>query len=51
MLLHQIQYLYSMLQRADQRPGKDAYERLEVRRREVRELAGRVQAVMGGSGS
>ncbi|MBD3414791.1 MAG: hypothetical protein GF421_10220 [Candidatus Aminicenantes bacterium] len=27
MLIAQIQYLYSMLNRADQKPGKDAYER------------------------
>jgi hypothetical protein len=27
MLIDQIEYLYSMLNRADQKPGKDAYER------------------------
>jgi len=49
MLLDQIQYLYSMLQTADQKPGRDAYERLEVRKREVAELARRIQAAMRGS--
>ena len=29
MLVDQISYLYSMLIRADQKPGKDAYERFE----------------------
>ncbi len=29
MLIDQIEYLYSMLNRADQKPGKDAYERHE----------------------
>ncbi|MFW6140896.1 MAG: hypothetical protein ACOC5S_06040, partial [Acidobacteriota bacterium] len=29
MLIDQIQYLYSILNRADQKPGKDAYERHE----------------------
>jgi photosystem II stability/assembly factor-like uncharacterized protein len=29
MVLDQLQYLYSMLTRADQRPGRDAYERYE----------------------
>ncbi|MCK5652194.1 MAG: hypothetical protein KAJ42_12480, partial [Gemmatimonadetes bacterium] len=51
MLLDQIQYLYSMLQTADQKPGRDAYERLEVRKREVVELAQRMRAAMRGSGS
>ena len=30
MFLAQIRYLYSMLQRADQRPGKDAYNRYDT---------------------
>jgi len=29
MLIDQIRYLQSMLSRADQKPGKDAYDRLE----------------------
>jgi hypothetical protein len=29
MLLDQLRYLASMLDRADQKPGKDAYERYE----------------------
>ncbi len=49
MLLDQIQYLYSMLQTADQKPGRDAYERLEVRKREVAELAQRMRAAVGRS--
>lgn len=34
MLISQIQYLYGMLNRGDQRPGKDAYERYEVLKKE-----------------
>jgi hypothetical protein len=49
MLADQIQYLYSMLQTADQKPGRDAYERLEVRKREVAELAQRMRAAVGRS--
>jgi len=30
MFLNQVRYLYFMLQRADQRPGKDAYERYDA---------------------
>ena len=33
MFLDQIRYLYSMLQRADQKPGRDAYERFETLKR------------------
>jgi photosystem II stability/assembly factor-like uncharacterized protein len=51
MLMDQIQYLYSMLQSADQKPGRDAYERLEVRKREVVELVQRLRAAMRGVGS
>lgn len=38
MLLSQISYLYSMLNRADQVPGKDAYDRYEELRVKVDEL-------------
>jgi hypothetical protein len=35
MLLNQLRYLYSMLQRADQKPGRDAYERHEQLKAEL----------------
>ncbi|UCG26954.1 MAG: hypothetical protein JSV24_08225 [Bacteroidales bacterium] len=35
MLIDQIRYLASMIDRADQRPGKDAYERFEELRKQV----------------
>jgi len=35
MLVDQLSYLYSMTSRADQRPGTDAYERLQVLEREL----------------
>ena len=35
MLLSQISYVYGMLDRADQRPGKDMYDRLRVLRGEL----------------
>ncbi len=38
MLLAQISYLNSMINRADQRPGKDAYDRFEELRKELEQL-------------
>ncbi len=38
MLVSQIEYLYGMLDRADQRPGQDMFDRLEVLRREFASL-------------
>ncbi len=38
MLISQIQYLYGMLNRGDQRPGKDAYERYETLKKEFEAL-------------
>ncbi len=38
MLLNQLRYLYSMLQRADQKPGQDAYVRFEQLQAELAEI-------------
>ena len=42
MLIPQISYLYSMINRADQRPGKDAYDRYEELRKEWDMLKGKI---------
>lgn len=42
MLIPQISYLYFMLNQADQRPGRDAYERYEELRAEWEALKGRI---------
>ena len=42
MLIPQISYLYSMLNRADQRPGKDAYDRYEELKSEWEMLKGKI---------
>jgi hypothetical protein len=47
MLADQIRYLYSMLSRADQRPGADAYERYAQLRAELDRLVGRLERVTG----
>ncbi len=47
MLLAQIQYLYAMLQRADQKPGRDAYERLAQLRSQLGGLQARLARVGG----
>ncbi|HSM60681.1 MAG TPA: hypothetical protein VK849_07775, partial [Longimicrobiales bacterium] len=46
MLADQIQYLYSMLQTADQKPGRDAYERLETLRTELEEHKARLERLL-----
>jgi len=38
MLIDQLSYLYSMIKRADQKPGKDAYERLDELKLQFEEL-------------
>jgi hypothetical protein len=45
-LLSQIQYLYSMLNRADQAPGTDAYVRLDELTAEVDTINGDLRRVM-----
>lgn len=46
MLADQIQYLYSMLQTADQKPGRDAYERLETLKTELEEHKARLERLL-----
>ena len=46
MLADQIQYLYSMLQSADQKPGKDAYERLDTLRTELEQHKARLERLL-----
>jgi hypothetical protein len=46
MLVAQLQYLYSMLNRADQKPGRDAYLRLEQLERELRTQVERLERVL-----
>jgi hypothetical protein len=46
-LLDQVAYLYSMLIGADQKPGRDAHERLAELDRELTALVGRLKAAPG----
>lgn len=46
MLVAQLEYLYSMLNRADQRPGRDAYVRLDQLERELRAHIERMERVL-----
>ncbi len=46
MLADQLQYLYSMLQSADQKPGKDAYERLDVLKVELETHKSRLERLL-----
>lgn len=43
MLLNQLRYLSSMLRRADQKPGRDAYTRLAQLQAELAEISGELQ--------
>jgi len=45
MLMDQIDYLASMLDRADQKPGKDAYDRFNDLQTKLDELMSRFQAL------
>lgn len=45
MLVDQVQYLYGMTTRADQRPGQDAYNRYEALRQQIDRLTAAVEAV------
>jgi photosystem II stability/assembly factor-like uncharacterized protein len=47
MLLNQLRYLYSMLQRADQKPGRDAYERHEQLKAELAEIRTELERLQG----
>ena len=46
MLADQIQYLYSMLQSADQKPGKDAYQRLDTLKAELERHKARLERLL-----
>jgi hypothetical protein len=48
MLQDQVMYLYSMVTGADQRPGRDAYERLAELVKWHEDLVGRLGTVPGG---
>jgi photosystem II stability/assembly factor-like uncharacterized protein len=47
MLIDQARYLRGMLEGADQRPGKDAFERYETLKTQFNQLIGRWQELMG----
>ena len=42
----QLQYLYSMLQSADQKPGQDAYDRLNTLKTELEEHKTRLERLL-----
>jgi hypothetical protein len=46
MLADQLQYLYSMLQSADQKPGQDAYDRLNTLKTELEEHKTRLERLL-----
>ena len=46
MLADQLQYLYSMLQTADQKPGQDAYDRLATLKQELEEHQNRLERLL-----
>jgi hypothetical protein len=46
MLADQLEYLYSMLQSADQKPGRDAYERLDVLKVELETHKSRLERLL-----
>jgi hypothetical protein len=46
MLADQLQYLYSMLQTADQKPGRDAYERLDTLKTELEQHKTRLERLL-----
>jgi photosystem II stability/assembly factor-like uncharacterized protein len=48
MLIDQIGYLSSMIDRADQRPGRDAFDRYEALHREVDDCRAFLDAIRGG---
>ena len=45
-LIDQIEYLYSMLNRADQKPGKDAYERHEELQSQLNQYLSKIKPVL-----
>ncbi len=47
MLVDQLDYLYGNLDTADQRPGKDATDRYEALNRQLEELTGRLDELLG----
>jgi hypothetical protein len=47
MLIDQLSYLYGNLDHADQRVGKDAVDRYETLKRELDELVGRLERLLG----
>ena len=49
MLIDQLSYLYSNLDRADQRPGADAVERYESLRNQLDEQVERLDTLIGGT--
>lgn len=48
MLIDQLSYLYSNLDRADQRPGVDAVERYQSPRRQLDEQVAKLDELTGG---
>jgi hypothetical protein len=49
MLIDQLQYLYGMTTSADQRPGADAFQRIEVLEAELGGLVAGVERIVEGS--
>jgi photosystem II stability/assembly factor-like uncharacterized protein len=47
MLVDQISYLFSMLNRADQKPGRDAYVRLDELKRELSACVSELENILG----
>jgi photosystem II stability/assembly factor-like uncharacterized protein len=47
MLVDQISYLYSMLSRADQKPGRDAYVRFDELNRELFDCVSEINKILG----
>jgi hypothetical protein len=51
MLLDQLEYLYENLLRADQKPGRDAYNRYEELKKALEELMQKLEQVLQKTGS
>jgi hypothetical protein len=46
-LINQLNYLFSMLNRADQKPGRDVYLRFEELDKELSEYVSQIDAILG----